>query len=199
MLLPVIDWWSHCMWSLLEYTGVYYFPLYLSSRLCFMDGWVFKRAFFEHLIHIMIKGKTTLPVPYYLGLIIKYDQIIPIRYWGRVVIKGKVMGRSNFQCQQPYKFLLNAHLFPLIHPTVLWTCMHKVTGPATKLSSVTTAFTLFAFKRHPAYEIIVFLASSYSIIIMRHKILSQRFIVYCFESDTQSRFARFSCGTHTYT
>ena len=60
------------------------------------------------------------------------------------------MGRSYFKCQQPYKFLLNAHLFPLIHPTVLWTCMHKVTGPTTKLSSVTIAFTLLiCFQKTP--------------------------------------------------
>ena len=157
------------MWFPLEYTAIYYFPLYRFSGLCFMDGWVFKRAFFENLIHVMIKGKTALPVPYYLGLIIKYDQIIPIRYWGRVVIKGKVMGRSYFQCQQPYKFLLNAHLFPLIHPTVLWTCMHKVTGLTTKFCSMTIVFRLFTFKRHLGYDLnsvsSIFLFLSH----MRHK------------------------------
>ena len=36
------------------------FLFYLSSKLYFMDGWVFKRAFLKSYFHIMIKGKTAL-------------------------------------------------------------------------------------------------------------------------------------------
>ena len=38
-----------------------------------MDGWVFKRAFFEKSYPYNDKGQNSTPVPYYLELIIKYD------------------------------------------------------------------------------------------------------------------------------
>ena len=127
LLLPVID----CTWILLEYTGIYCFPLHLSSRLYFMDGWVFKRAFFENLISVsmIIKG-TPSTLSLWIKLIknptmsacfkvltIKKCLIISIRDKGRVDIIRKVMKRSYFKCQQPIKFgLMNGFPFPLTTP-----------------------------------------------------------------------------------
>ena len=71
--------------------------------------------------------------------------------------------------------------------------MHKETGLTTKLANVTIAFRFLLLKdTGPGYELVsvssIFLFQNH----IKHKILSQWFIVYCLEWDTQLTATVFS-------